>query len=597
MDRPALEKAQATLSLALKMQSGLADKICDRRYRQFRVYKQCFLHSDAVEWMVQHLKETTKEEEESRAVQALNEILEAGYVAHVCNHHQFTVNQTTMLYFRFHKDKILADMGVLQQQERGMPGDTLSLPKAADAIVPSTSSTASLQLTVDRLSEQLEKYSERLDKAHGKILILEEAVASLGFACSVALFLGILTLVYHYCVSLPPVLKRRPAILTSLAILLATIIRHRETSIRLLSVASQHLSVLVKLMQPSVEYEEAFLEDIQTQEQDDAFVVSDKNKKPPPARELPHRGGSVLLTMNQAFTSLRNLSTRKVVPRGGGIRMREAWDLPDEETWPHRPALLVLNTPVSPLLTVPKYGKGPCPIGVPFEFSSELFEGKCLVRLRDNPTDDPASDHEYFLGRRRRFQAIVQGRFKKELAVSDVLTGHEFVRSLQRLPPSWMLRAGTNLIRRLAPGVQIELHGENPFALSILAATSQAVSADEPGNEPDIRDANIPEDISLLGGVFSDGNTSASTRKRVLSNPDRTKQYTFDTESIYTFDFYQQLLDVATYSLDLGFTKLGISKNLDGQPIQVMSKTVDGKYLWSFQVWHEKLLEAHEKSK
>lgn len=105
----------------------------------------------------------------------------------------------------------------------------------------------------------------------------------------------------------------------------------------------------------------------------------------------------------------------------------------------------------------------------------------------------------------------------------------------------------------------------------------------------------------------------------------------FDTETIYTFEFYQNLFDANTYSLDLGFSKIGCSKVLDGQPIQWLGKMRDGRYLWvsvllfgnvcmlvdcghvshfleanartmfdslqSFQVWHEKLLTGQNSEK
>jgi len=47
-----------------------------------------------------------------------------------------------------------------------------------------------------------------------------------------------------------------------------------------------------------------------------------------------------------------------------------------------------------------------------------------------------------------------------------------------------------------------------------------------------------------------------------------------------------------TYSLDLGFTKIGCSHILNGQPIQWLGKLRDGRYLWNFQIWNEKLLKA-----
>lgn len=105
------------------------------------------------------------------------------------------------------------------------------------------------------------------------------------------------------------------------------------------------------------------------------------------------------------------------------------------------------------------------------------------------------------------------------------------------------------------------------------------IFVDEPGNEPNIMTRDIQEDCSIFGGVFTK-EVSTSRRKRILSNPEKAKQYTFDTETIYTFEFYQNLFDANSYALDLGFTKIGCSKVLDGQPIQWLGKHRDGRYLW-----------------
>ena len=64
---------------------------------------------------------------------------------------------------------------------------------------------------------------------------------------------------------------------------------------------------------------------------------------------------------------------------------------------------------------------------------------------------------------------------------------------------------------------------------------------DEPGNEPNILSREIVEDCTIFGGAFSK-EVSISRRKKIFSNAEKAKQYTFDTETIYTFDFYQNLV-------------------------------------------------------
>jgi hypothetical protein len=275
------------------------------------------------------------------------------------------------------------------------------------------------------------------------------------------------------------------------------------------------------------------------------------------------------------------------------IQQRKFEDLPAPNEWPHRPVLLCVNTPTDPSLKVEsKYGVGPCPIGKPFWFSSDLFEGYCLVRIKNIAnSDDPESDNRYFDGRRRMFQTIVQGRFKETLAVNTVLTGHEFVAPLKNLPHEWILKAATNIIRKVAPGSEICVAGERPTMLAPLAGTSQVVRVDEPGKEPDIASIEgVEEDCKLLGGRFEKSSVGSSSRKTYLANPKKSSRYTFDVDRVYTFDFYQNLLNVGTYKLDLGIASISMSPILNGQPIQCLAKTTDGRYLWSFQIWHESLV-------
>ncbi|KAL7547763.1 hypothetical protein ACHAWF_011041, partial [Thalassiosira exigua] len=97
--------------------------------------------------------------------------------------------------------------------------------------------------------------------------------------------------------------------------------------------------------------------------------------------------------------------------------------------------MVCLNSAACPSLQVPDYGLSPCPIGVPFKISSDLFEGSCLLRVRGLQGDNPdPRDQNYFEGRKRLFQCIVQGRFKETLSASDVMTGQEFARPLKNIP-------------------------------------------------------------------------------------------------------------------------------------------------------------------
>jgi len=169
------------------------------------------------------------------------------------------------------------------------------------------------------------------------------------------------------------------------------------------------------------------------------------------------------------------------------------------------------------------------------------------------------------------------------------LTGQEFERKLKRLPPRWMVKAGTAMMRRIAPGIELDLYSERPTMLANLAATTRELRADKSGSEPSVASLKHEENSELLVGNIGDEIT-AHMRKRCLSAPDAVSKLEYGTDMTYTFNFYQEMLDVETLSLDFGFTKLSIKHSLNGQPIQILAKTRDGRYLWSFQIWHEDLI-------
>ena len=86
---------------------------------------------------------------------------------------------------------------------------------------------------------------------------------------------------------------------------------------------------------------------------------------------------------------------------------------------------------------------------------------------------------------------------------------------------------------------------------------------------------------------------SIPCRKSYLSNANNASKHVYDVQSVYTFDFYQHLLDAANYELDLGVKKIKLAKILDGQPLQVLAMERGGEPAWKVQLWHESLLKMH----
>ena len=79
----------------------------------------------------------------------------------------------------------------------------------------------------------------------------------------------------------------------------------------------------------------------------------------------------------------------------------------------------------------------------------------------------------------------------------------------------------------------------------------------------------------------------ASTGKGKATMP------TYDTESVWTFAFWQAQIDISNYRVDLGVGQFDLVPIMDGQPLTLMARTRDGSAVaFRFELWHERLLPA-----
>ncbi|KAL7489161.1 hypothetical protein ACHAW6_014766 [Cyclotella cf. meneghiniana] len=567
--------------LAQNMSKGLQRHTKDRMYR-FKSYKSCFKHSQALTWALENI-----DPDESLAVSRLNELIDWGLVSHVVDpEKRFRVNECRTLYFRIVQGALNEERLIHNDNcERDVAHDSVANGKHTIDISSSVISRLmsdkmhDMQSKLDGLDHVLEETVKELNATNGQLELMHQKVCTLVSQQLSLLSAVFLLFVYVILEAAPSYISNnngfsQPSILAALLMMLLG-------RCSFIFINARSLLDYTKIVPDAVTDEEST-----SGESTPSSIVKTGTKTPSFTKAVSERFGIVV--SKKSSRSLVAAREKSI------ILMRESYSLPDIETWPHRPLLICVNTPVSINIKVPIYGLGPCPLGKPFEFSSGLFEGSCLIRIKESKSDDVHGDTEYFSGRKRIFQCVVQGRFKEDgLRVSDVLTGHEFRRPLKNLPHPWILRTASNFIGRVAPGSNVVVHTDQPMVEAILAGTSQAVRGDEPGNEPSILSRDIEEDCTVFGGVFAKGGDkgiSVARRKRIFSNPEKARRYKFDTETTYTFEFYQNLFDANTYSLDLGFAKIGCSKVLDGQPIQWLGKLRDGRYLWSFQIWHEKLL-------
>jgi hypothetical protein len=247
--------------------------------------------------------------------------------------------------------------------------------------------------------------------------------------------------------------------------------------------------------------------------------------------------------------------------------------LPEVETWPHRPLFLQRGN------TTVVIGNGalddPCPIGIPFDFESELFKGRALIRFRNLglKSDSPAKDNEYFEGRKRLSQIVIQGQFKKEMKVSGVVTGTEFVRPFKMYVLSFVNRIVCGILHRVCPSVELDLASKTPKVLSNLAGSMQVIRADHFGSQPDISaNDEITENNALLFGTAE----PIKNRKKIFSDPTKASKYNVDTNTVCTFNHFDDTFDYVGCTMDLKMMRFDLASTLDGQPFQMMAKHKSG---------------------
>lgn len=240
------------------------------------------------------------------------------------------------------------------------------------------------------------------------------------------------------------------------------------------------------------------------------------------------------------------------------------------------------------------------------DFESDLFVGSLLLRIRhtEGTTANPYDDGKgYFKGVNRRYQAVVQGRFKKRIPFTELITGFQFDRRCGRLPAKWILRGGIKVLSFFAPQLDCKMEGDRPHSLTPLGSTPQVVRVDNEDSTPSMTLRQVePTEASqsLLGHASSNPSSMHRARARKKgfdklfvqkSNEPRT-----DPGKIYTFEFLQHLFNFQEFSIELGsmLGSVDLKDLLDGQPLQIMASHGEHR-LWSFDIWHENLWEDAEK--
>jgi len=261
---------------------------------------------------------------------------------------------------------------------------------------------------------------------------------------------------------------------------------------------------------------------------------------------------------------------------------REIDQLPNIDHWENRP--LYFTTGKGTSSSTKRQEDGSLPLHAPVEFDGELFSGKIFMRVRNMKENDV-----YFETKRRTKQVVIQGYFKERISCDGVWFGDIYEKPLNI--SSVVANVAIPIIRRLIPGVIIDFF-DKPRVMVLLGGESRTISIDRPGDEPEMTE-ELTEHSAHVFGQF----TSLSHRRKMLRNPTTASKYYFDPRYIYTFQIYDDVIDLCDFSFKMPLgKKMHLMKMLNYQPFTFAARTSNGKPIFSFKLFHEDLIPLEKRS-
>lgn len=132
--------------------------------------------------------------------------------------------------------------------------------------------------------------------------------------------------------------------------------------------------------------------------------------------------------------------------------------IPPSHEWPHRPVLIKASDDSICLNEDGTLSPSIPPVGIPIEFENSLFKGRVLIRIRHLPVPNSSEllssgkrfhCEEYFQGRKRMRQFVVQGQFKESIPMSDVYFGDIYNKPLSLIPPPFVEKILRKIFHRI----------------------------------------------------------------------------------------------------------------------------------------------------
>lgn len=263
-----------------------------------------------------------------------------------------------------------------------------------------------------------------------------------------------------------------------------------------------------------------------------------------------------------------------------GDPTKQTKELPPVDEWPDKPLLLresCLHHKSNGKLAMENRTHS---------FETDLFVGKIMIRLRSH--EKSAS---YFEGKRRLSSILITGKFKREVGLSQVFTGQEFSYPVRK-PSDFIVSTIVKFFNLLAPLLHIHCSDDNFYSLSPLAQTVQVIHV---SNEP----VELTADLAIeenFGHEVMNKRMTREERKKHFSRKKNLEEFSFTPEKHYTFDFYNDKVDLETFSLKVLGMEFDLQEYIRRQPLRVLARLADHgdprqQYLWNFELWHEKFVQ------
>lgn len=265
----------------------------------------------------------------------------------------------------------------------------------------------------------------------------------------------------------------------------------------------------------------------------------------------------------------------------------------DISNWPNKPLYIYADFPHVKTANYGPYES--LPLGVPIEFESDLFKGRILIRLRGDSATTLArnllEDHGHHP---LQWMYIVQGRFKKRMKLQDIMSGDFYKRPFVGLPKSKAGKRAMKLYQKgmesMFPGFVMDFTADRPKVLKPFASFC-SIRVDREGGEPELSSSTISveEDMSLMKEIPRTSNK----RKKFLSNPKASAQYSVDPSHVFTFEMHDKHLDLKEYTQRSMMMKTDMCKLLDKQPLSFgLFDAKNEQVIFKFPILHEKLFKS-----